>query len=249
MAANMAVGTALSALDTLARCGRYARWLYDLAAPHLGRSVVEVGAGLGTQSRVMLEAPEAERRRFLLTDSDPARVKSLLSVFKGRFASRSNMQTAVWSLPDPFPSPKTRGREFGPDTFVGWNVLEHVEDDTRALAEMGRALQPGGKVVMLCPAGPGLMSALDRRMGHFRRYARRELPRKAARAGLEPVLERRVNMAGAVGWFAAAKLLARKRLPETPSRLFDLLVPVFRLWEDRLPVPWGSSVLFVAEKA
>jgi hypothetical protein len=127
-------------------------------------------------------------------------------------------------------------------------VLEHVEDDTQALARMAEALEPGGKVVMFCPAGPRLFSALDRGMGHFRRYARRELTRKARAAGLEPVLERRANLAGAVGWFVTAKLLARTELPGGPSRLFDLLVPVFRLWEDRLQIPWGLSVLFVAEK-
>ena len=239
----MAADTAISALDVLARCGRYAGWLYDLAAPHLGRRIVELGAGLGTQSQVMLDSPGSELKEFLLTDSDPARVKTL----SHRFASRSNVRTATWTLPEPFPSGRIGGG-FRPDTFVGWNVLEHVEDDVRALEEMRKALEPGGRVVVLSPAGPGLMSALDSAVGHFRRYARRELSRKARAAGLEPVLERTVNLAGAVGWFVTAKLFARTELPEGPSRLFDLLVPVFRLWEDRLPIPWGLSVLFVAEK-
>ena len=239
----MAADTALSALDTLARCGRYARWLYDLAAPHLGRRVVEVGAGLGTQSAVMLDAAGSELREFLLTDSDPARVKALAQ----RSASRSNVRALEWALPEPLPSGVARG-DCRPDTIVGWNVLEHVADDTRALAEMSEALEPGGKVVMFCPAGPGLFSALDRSLGHFRRYARRELSRKARAAGLAPVLERRVNLAGAVGWLVTAKLFARADLPEGRSRVFDLLVPLFRLWEDRLPIPWGLSVLFVGQK-
>jgi SAM-dependent methyltransferase len=239
----MAADTALSALETLARCGRYARWLYDLVAPHLGRRVVEVGAGLGTQSAVMLGGAGGEPREFLLTDSDPARVKALAQ----RFASRPNVRAVDWALPGPFPSAAARG-EFRPDTIVGWNVLEHVADDMRALAEMSGALEPGGKVVMFCPAGPGLFGELDRALGHFRRYGRRELTRKARAAGLVPVIERPVNFAGAVGWLVTAKLFARADLPEGRSRLFDALVPVFRLWEDRLPVPWGLSVLFVARK-
>ena len=235
----MAANNALCALDVLSRCGRYAGWLCDLAAPYLGRRIVEVGAGLGTQSQVMLDAPGSELKEFLLTDADPARVKAL----EQRFASRSNVRVKSWTLPRPFPF-----KDFRPDTFVGWNVLEHVEDDVRALREMSTALEPGGRVVVLAPAGPGLMSALDSAVGHFRRYARRELSRKARAAGLEPVKERTVNLAGAIGWFVTAKLFRRTELPEGPSRLFDLLVPVLRLWEDRLPIPWGLSVLFVAER-
>ncbi len=235
----MAANNALCALDVLSRCGRYAGWLCDLAAPYLGRRIVEVGAGLGTQSQVMLDAPGSELKEFLLTDADPARVKAL----EQRFASRSNVRVKSWTLPRPFPF-----KDFRPDTFVGWNVLERVEDDVRALREMSTALEPGGRVVVLAPAGPGLMSALDSAVGHFRRYARRELSRKARAAGLEPVKERTVNLAGAIGWFVTAKLFRRTELPEGPSRLFDLLVPVLRLWEDRLPIPWGLSVLFVAER-
>jgi SAM-dependent methyltransferase len=237
------------ALDILARCGRYARWLYDLAAPHLGRRVVEVGAGLGTQSAVMLDAAKSPPaaagggREFLLTDSDPSHVGTLAQ----RFASRPNVRAVEWALPEPFPS-AVASDEFRPDTVVGWNVLEHIEDDTRALAEMREALEPGGKVIMFCPAGPGLFGPLDRALRHFRRYARRDLTRKARAAGLVTVLERRVNLAGAVGWLVTVKLFARTDLPEGRSRLFDALVPLFRLWEDRLPIPWGLSVLFVGQK-
>lgn len=239
----MAANTALCALDVLTRCGRYAGWLCDLARPHLGKRIVELGAGLGTQSQVMLDSPGSELKEFLLTDSDPARVKAL----KQRFGPRSNVRAATWTLPEPFPFLDGRD-EFRPDTFVGWNVLEHIEDDVRALREMREALEPGGRIVVFSPAGPGLMSALDSAVGHFRRYARRELARKAFSAGLEPVIERTVNLAGAIGWFVTAKIFARAELPEGPSRLFDLLVPAFRLWEDRLPIPWGLSLLFVAQK-
>jgi SAM-dependent methyltransferase len=149
----------------------------------------------------------------------------------------------LWQLPEPFES-----EGFAPDTFVMWNVLEHVGDDVRALAEMERALAPGGRVVIFSPAGRSMMSAMDSRMGHFRRYGRRELSRKARAAGLVPVVERQVNLVGALGWWVNARFLARRELPRGQSRLFDLLVPLLRLWEDRLPVPWGLSVLFVAEK-
>jgi SAM-dependent methyltransferase len=230
---------ARAALDVLTGCTRYARWLYDLASPYIGSRVVEVGAGLGTQSALLVGASGGGGRELVLTDADPARVEALRS----RFAGRERLAAETWRLPEPF------GRTgFRPETILAWNVLEHVRDDVRALAEFRRALAPGGRAVVFSPAGPGLFSGLDRALGHHRRYARRELTRKALRAGLTPLLERRVNLVGAVGWLVTARFLGRRRIPAGRARLFNLLVPLLRFWEDRLPVPWGMSVLFVGER-
>ncbi len=227
---------ALSALETLASCGRYARWLFDLAYPFLGGRVVEAGAGIGTQSRLLAEEGV---RRVLLTDADAARVRILSETFAGH----PHVTACQWRLPEPFPAP-----EFKPDTFVAWNVLEHVDDDTGALDEMFEALPRGGRVVVFSPAGRFLMSGMDRRMGHYRRYARGELSAKAAVAGFKPLVERQVNLVGVAGWFLNAHILAQRALPAGQSRAFDLLVPLLRLWEDRLPVPFGLSVFMAAEK-
>jgi len=232
----MSDAEALSALETLTSCGRYARWLFDLAEPYLGERVVEAGAGLGTQSRLLADEGV---RRVMVTDADPARVKLLEKMF----ASHPHVTACEWRLPEPFPKP-----DFRPDTFVAWNVLEHVDDDTGALDEIFEVLPPGGRVVIFAPAGRFLMSEMDRCMGHFRRYALGELSAKARFAGFEPIVERRVNLVGVGGWFLNAHILRTRELPAGQSRAFDLLVPFLRLWEDRLPVPAGLSVLMAARK-
>jgi SAM-dependent methyltransferase len=73
------------------------------------------------------------------------------------------------------------------DAVVSANVLEHVPDDRAALAEMFRVLRPGARAVLVVPAGPGLYDYYDRFLGHERRYARGELARKAADAGLSVI--------------------------------------------------------------
>jgi ubiquinone/menaquinone biosynthesis C-methylase UbiE len=70
------------------------------------------------------------------------------------------------------------------DVIVSANLLEHVPDDQRALAQMRRILRPGGRAVIVVPVGPHLYDYYDRLLGHQRRYARRELATKANRAGL-----------------------------------------------------------------
>jgi SAM-dependent methyltransferase len=74
------------------------------------------------------------------------------------------------------------------DAAVSANLLEHVPDDGRALAEILRILRPGARAVIVVPVGPSNYDYYDRFLGHERRYARGELARKAHAVGLE-VLE------------------------------------------------------------
>jgi SAM-dependent methyltransferase len=74
------------------------------------------------------------------------------------------------------------------DAAMSANLLEHVPDDTAALAELYRVLAPGARGVLVVPAGPGSYDYYDRFLGHERRYRRGELAGKARRVGLE-VLE------------------------------------------------------------
>lgn len=73
------------------------------------------------------------------------------------------------------------------DAVVSANVLEHVPDDSSALAEIRRVLRPGALAVMVVPAGPGIYDYYDRFLGHERRYARSELADKARRSGLKVI--------------------------------------------------------------
>ena len=74
------------------------------------------------------------------------------------------------------------------DVALSANLLEHVPDDERALAEMLRILRPGARAVIVVPAGPHNYDYYDRFLGHERRYARGELASKARAAGFQ-VLE------------------------------------------------------------
>jgi SAM-dependent methyltransferase len=75
------------------------------------------------------------------------------------------------------------------DAVVSANLLEHIPDDVQALREIARVLRPGGRAVIVVPAGPGIYDYYDRFLGHERRYRRGELAAKGPMAGLNPLEE------------------------------------------------------------
>lgn len=67
------------------------------------------------------------------------------------------------------------------DTFFDivscMDVLEHIEDDEKAVKELFRILKPGGELILTIPALPFIFSGHDRAQGHFRRYSRSDVRR------------------------------------------------------------------------
>ncbi|HET8616152.1 MAG TPA: class I SAM-dependent methyltransferase [Actinomycetales bacterium] len=61
------------------------------------------------------------------------------------------------------------------DLVVAFDVLEHIEDDAAAVAQVFRALRPGGRYLVAVPCDPRLWSAHDEAVGHVRRYTRETL--------------------------------------------------------------------------
>lgn len=56
------------------------------------------------------------------------------------------------------------------DVIVLLNVLEHIEDDQKALKQLYRILKPGGIAVIEVPANPVLYDFYDELLRHYRRY-------------------------------------------------------------------------------
>jgi SAM-dependent methyltransferase len=70
------------------------------------------------------------------------------------------------------------------ELVVAFDVLEHLEDDEAAAAELTRVLKPNGRALVAVPADPALWSAHDEAVGHQRRYTRSQLDELLTTAGL-----------------------------------------------------------------
>jgi SAM-dependent methyltransferase len=69
------------------------------------------------------------------------------------------------------------------DLIGAFDVIEHIEEDEMVLAEIHRALRPGGGALFTVPQHPSLWSRQDELAGHVRRYGRGELEAKLRSAG------------------------------------------------------------------
>jgi SAM-dependent methyltransferase len=136
------------------------------------------------------------------------------------------------------------------DLAYSFNVLEHIEDDAAALAQLRRVLKPGGRLVLYVPAFMVLYSAMDRRIGHVRRYRKKGLTELARRAGFSIDDARYADSLG----FAAAlayKALGPRSGDLNPRavRFYDTyLFPLSRMLDPCLDRVAGKNLILVATK-
>jgi SAM-dependent methyltransferase len=71
------------------------------------------------------------------------------------------------------------------DLVVAFDLLEHLQDDDAAVAEVRRVLKPTGTYLVAVPADPRLWSDHDEAVDHVRRYTRQGLLDLLDRGGFE----------------------------------------------------------------
>jgi SAM-dependent methyltransferase len=222
----------LRRLDSLKR---YNKWIWERLQPFVGQRVLEVGAGSGTMTRFLYG-----RELIVATDKETPYIDRL----RNQFRRRPGIIVERLDLDDDSALDLSR---YSFDTVMCVNILEHTIDDAAALRRANQLLVPGGRIVIFVPAGKGLFGALDRGVGHQRRYDRDELASKLREAGFEVEQMSYQNQAGKLAWWINSRVMQRQALPAAQSRLFDRLVPLFKAVEGHDPKS-GLSLIAVARK-
>lgn len=152
------------------------------------------------------------------------------------------------------------------DMIAAFDVIEHINEDVVAIANISRMLTPGGYFIVTVPQHMFLWSRLDEIVKHKRRYSRRELVGKLRAQGFE--IERATSflfvlfplMAGSRlmdrptgdaedGDVADTDLESRTSFPKSLNWIFDKIMRIDEVlihWGISLPI--GGSLLVVARK-
>jgi SAM-dependent methyltransferase len=100
------------------------------------------------------------------------------------------------------------------DLVAAFDIVEHVDDDDAALAELARVSAPGSTVLLSAPLHPSRWSRFDELVGHSRRYEPVELLSKLEAHGLSVTATAVYGMQPRSSWlldFAVWALTHRRR--------------------------------------
>lgn len=190
-----------------------ARELRRIGIP--GRAL-DVGAGAGGTTRVLLD------HAWEATAVDISETAVELARERGIDAFQADAEYL------PLPSEAY-------DLVMALDVLQHVDDDQGATAELARVLRPGGTALISVPADMALWSAQDVCMEHLRRYDRPALAELLEHAGL--------RIETIWSWNVLLRPFLRRRRrssagadPVAPAAPINLLLRGVVLLERGLPV-------------
>ncbi|MBI4579611.1 MAG: class I SAM-dependent methyltransferase [Planctomycetes bacterium] len=146
-------------LELFARAVNWKRYLRSRVGRFITGSVLEVGAGLGTTTRMLCQV---RPRSWTCLEPDDHLACELREMLQ-----RDPVDLPVRVIPGTIACLAENDRF---DTIVYVDVLEHIRLDAEELQQASRHLSPGGCLLVVAPAHQSLFSPFDAAIGHFRRY-------------------------------------------------------------------------------
>jgi 2-polyprenyl-3-methyl-5-hydroxy-6-metoxy-1,4-benzoquinol methylase len=223
-----------SELDLFADVRNWKAYWSGQIRPFVRGDVLEVGAGMGSNTRFL--DPGGGPERWVCLEPDPELTSRLEKNLQGTELRRSYevVRGTLDSL---------AGQQF--DTIIYIDVLEHIENDREQLTQAASHLRPGGRIIVLSPAHQRLFSPFDAAIGHFRRYNRPML-RAVSPANLRLERMRYLDSVGLI-LSAANMLLLRQSMPtKAQLRFWDSwIVPISRVIDRLFLYSVGKTIIAV----
>lgn len=216
----------------------YNRWIYNNIKNFIGNNILEVGAGIGNITDFIIL-----RNKLTLIDIDQSYIDYLNAKYS--FRDQSNFNVFRVDIQNIEPSLLSEAKY---DTVICLNILEHLENDRKALENMISLLQPAGRLIILVPALNILYGSMDVSFGHRRRYNKKQLKLLVEGQNLDIVKFYYLNLLGLFGWLINGRIFKKVELPENQTKIFDRLVPFLGFAEKIVKPPLGQSLILIAQK-
>ena len=231
-------------LEAMHGASNYHRWILQIFKPFLGQHLVEVGAGVGSFSQLILESHACQTLSLIEPSGE---MFEQLSNYSRSLKTTTAVDTFHGTLSQAAPLIEAKQK---PDSIIYVNVLEHISDDDFELNTIRESLAAEGRLFLFVPALTWLYGPFDERVGHFRRYSKRELTEKLNRSGFEVMLMKYFDLSGIAPWWIKYRLFKSANMEPAAVKLYDrLVVPAARLLESLVTPPIGKNIIAIAQKS
>ena len=144
----------IAALESIAIANNYNNYLKEIFSLNLDKNdnILDFGAGYGIITKMLddlgfnIKAVEKNKKA----------IQELLKKKIETFTKIGDVKNSI-------------------DCIISLNVLEHIEDDNKIVADFYNFLPKGGKLLLYLPASNIIWTDLDNKVNHKRRYQKRSL--------------------------------------------------------------------------
>jgi SAM-dependent methyltransferase len=247
-----------SNLEITSQNRRFNNWLYKKISPGLKKvgNILEIGSGLGTYSEMIIQdmstysSSSSSSTLSFCSSSSHITITDISTTYLEKlqksFSSSRNVSVSRLDLDCRADYDKIGYEKF--DSIVALNVLEHVEKDEFALQQLYKMLKNEGMLIILVPCHKFLYNVIDKSVGHYRRYTKKELVYKIRKSHF--TIERifYFNMLGIAGWYLNGNLAKNAQINSAASKIFDRLVPFSEFLERITRHKIGLSLICYLKK-
>lgn len=232
-----------SNLEQWNKLGRYSEWMYHSYEQYVGKRVLDVGAGVGNLTKFLLN-----RCEFVFAIDI---FEHQIETMKKRFEKYPNFSAKNFNILE---DDLEELKKYKFDTIICINVLEHLENDKIAIDRMKFLLTKGGRIIILVPAWKKLFSYMDKNVGHYRRYDRRELQTLASKCHMRVLENKYFNFWGIIPYFLKGKLSKNRGgsfstdLKESNSKFYNAVTCIMEPIENIIKPIIGLSEIIILEK-
>jgi SAM-dependent methyltransferase len=239
MGTNPKYGT--DTLAVIASAYNFNHWMYKQIAKHCSGSILEIGSGIGNISKYFIN----DGASITLSDFDKSYLPGLIEEF-GNNKNLNGVYHLDFSDKNIEKNHPDLLQKF--DTIFALNVVEHIPEHDLALKNACKLLRENGKIVILVPAFQRLFNQFDVQLEHQRRYTKKTLKKLIEANGFKLQYSAYFNFIGILGWFISGKILNKKIIPGGQMKLYDSLVPFWKIIDYFTKNFAGLSVIQVGKK-
>lgn len=222
------------------KADKYYSWIYEEIKPFIKGNILEIGSGLGNLSKILVS--QNKNNKIFLSDTD----KIFLEILSQKYKSFKNVYIKNINLDN---ISNSLSRDFNIDTCILINVLEHIEDDIKAILNIYDILNKNGNLILLIPAHKYLYNIIDKSVGHLRRYNKKDVNRILNNSNFKLVEMHYFNFIAIFGWILNGFILKKDIINKNFLSFYNILVPFLKIFEKYILFKKkGISMIIILKK-